>query len=437
MTPPPPGLPIAGNAWDALAGRTPDPPPRVSVVVIHFDQPVQLARTLAALARQDHPADRLEVLVVDDGSPSEPEVPLGVRLLRQEDRGFRAAAARNLGAAHATGDVLCFLDADTVPEPGYVRALTRLPSLAPEVVTVGRREHADLAAAPADAPVEEAGPAHRLPAPQWLADGYAASRDLLDADDRSYRFVISAVLACSRWLFDVVGGFGEDDDVYGGEDWEWAHRAWLAGAALAHVSEAVAWHDGPDWAGRSAADPECLAAKNAETLRLASRIAVPGSRPRALRGAFPDVLVRLAAAPSPAAAFVCVDSVLAALPEAQVEVPAAFLPTFADDPRVTKGSDPFVTPAGARVVVDLAVPVRVEGDALRRAVDRVGPERLGGVVLEGADGEVLATVDAQRAAVRAARWGSAAGFEVVRVRADSLTAVPAEPDLEAYLGGWG
>ena len=42
-------------------------------------------------------------VVVDDGSPAPPVVPDGVRLLRQDDRGFRAAAARNLGARHARG----------------------------------------------------------------------------------------------------------------------------------------------------------------------------------------------------------------------------------------------------------------------------------------------------------------------------------------------
>ncbi len=39
--------------------------PRVSVVVTHYEQPVELARTLAALARQDRRPH--EVVVSDDG----------------------------------------------------------------------------------------------------------------------------------------------------------------------------------------------------------------------------------------------------------------------------------------------------------------------------------------------------------------------------------
>ncbi len=135
---------MPGNRWDLLDGEWPTPPPEVTVVVTHFEQPRQLERTLAGLRRQTHPADRVQTVVVDDGSRTPPRVPDDVLLLRQPDRGFRAAEARNLGARVATGDVLCFLDADTTPEPDYLRRISRLPALAPEAVVVGRREHADL-----------------------------------------------------------------------------------------------------------------------------------------------------------------------------------------------------------------------------------------------------------------------------------------------------
>ena len=69
-------------------------------------------------------------MVADDGSPRSrrlPDQPYPLRLVRQEDRGFRAAAARNLGAAATTAPVLCFLDGDTVPEPGYLAAVLDAP----------------------------------------------------------------------------------------------------------------------------------------------------------------------------------------------------------------------------------------------------------------------------------------------------------------------
>ena len=232
---PPFGARVPGNAWPQLDGVRPLRPRTVSVVVVHHDQERQLSRTLTALARQRYLRDRLEVIVVDDGSRRVPDVPEGVRLLRQERRGARRAAARNRGARASRGEILCFLDADTAPEPEYVGRLARLPSLTPEAVVVGRRRHARLDAVDSAADITAAGPAHELPAPAWLHDGYAATRDLRDAGPRAFRYVISAVLGCTRWFFDELGGFDEEFVEYGGEDWEWAHRAWLSGALFAHA----------------------------------------------------------------------------------------------------------------------------------------------------------------------------------------------------------
>ena len=219
----------------------------MSVIVVHFRQQAELDRTLAALHRQTHPADRTEIIVVDDGSPEPPTVPDTVRLLRQADEGFRLAAARQPRRVGSHRRVLCFLDADTTPEPDYLTRMALLPALAPQTVVAGRRRHAALAALPVNAPVEHACPANELPEPQWLFDAYRQTRDLLDADYRSYRYVIGAAFACSRWFFDRVGTFDERFRAYGGEDWEWVYRAWLGGAILAHDADAVAWHDGPDW----------------------------------------------------------------------------------------------------------------------------------------------------------------------------------------------
>ena len=280
--------PVPHNRWDLLAG-VPVPSAQVSVVVCHYEQPAQLARTLTALGRQTLRPH--EIVVADDGSRTPPRpglVPgVPVRVVAQPDRGFRAAAARNLGARHCTGEVLVFLDADTVPEPGFLACLTRTVARCADVLAVGRRRHADLGAHPAGA---DPADAPRLPEPEWLTRGYRESRDLLDADGRSFRFVISALLAVRRSLFDDLGGFDERFVGYGGEDWDLAYRAWHAGAVFVHERDAVGWHDGPDWAGR----PEDRARKDLEAGRLAALVPEPGTRGTAPPGHLPDVLVDLA-----------------------------------------------------------------------------------------------------------------------------------------------
>ncbi|WP_222123693.1 glycosyltransferase family 2 protein [Agrococcus jejuensis] len=417
------GVPIVGNDWSAVPAV---PARTVSVVVAHYAQQAELDRTLAALARQTHPRQLLEVVVADDGSPTPPTVPPGVRVVRQEDRGFRLAAVRNLGARHATGDVVCFLDADTAPEPEYVARIAALPSAAPDVLAVGRRRHADLRGVPMRTPIERAGPEHALPEPQWLADAYARSGDLLDADARSYRFAIGAVLACSRWLLDDVGGFDETFDAYGGEDWEWAARAWRRGAALAHVPDAIAWHDGPDWAGRDA--EERARRKDEETLRLVDAVGGPGLAPSALLSARADVVVVLERSPSVAAALVCVDRMLALLPTARVVVPAGIAGAFAADPRVLAAAPEH------RATVTLAHPI-VLGDAgaarLLDAVATIGDADVARIAL----GDAI-VVAAPRAAARDRRWGRPTGWRVEREPLADVRRVPEHPDLEAHLGGW-
>ncbi|GAA1902269.1 glycosyltransferase [Lapillicoccus jejuensis] len=282
---------VPGNRWDLLHDVRPVRPPSVSVVVPHYgpDGPGGTAQrrldlVLGALAGQDHDGP-LEVVVADDGSPVAPGTgaagDLPVTVVRQERDGFRAAAARNLGVAASSGEVLLLLDGDTVPEPGYVAALSRLPALLPDALVVGRRRHADLTGWTPDAVAAwfagAGSPPEELEEPGWLRDAYADSGDLLRVDARSYRHVISAVLGLPRSLWDELGGFDPTFRAYGGEDWELAHRAACAGAVLAHVRDAVAWHDGPDWGVREEGD-EALATKNAEVLALSARLPDPVSR---------------------------------------------------------------------------------------------------------------------------------------------------------------
>lgn len=421
---------VVGNRWDSLDGVYPQVLPRVSVIVAHYEQPGELARTLSALSMQDYPSELLEIIVADDGSSGDVSVPPGVILVRQDDRGFRLAAARNLGVRASTGDVLCFLDADTAPEPGYVRALTRLPALLPEAVTVGRRRHADFSGIHAQTPVIEAVVGRELPEPAWLTQEYARSRDLLDADDRSYRFVIGAVIACSRRLFDETGGFDESFSAYGGEDWEWAHRMWQAGAVLAHVPSAVAWHDGPEWAERSGSG---LERANAQTLRLVSSIPVGGSAPRGLLSRAPDLVVRLRGTHTREALFIAVDSILAAFPRAHVVLDAEAA-LDVDDPRVVIGGDA----PDARVLWELDRPVVVLEPAwIAEQVAGIGAGDVGTVDLVDVDGSSLGVLRSRRALRRAARWGTAEGFDTVSVRADGVHAVRPDPRVEAWVGGWG
>lgn len=410
---------LPGNRWDLLDGVNPPDPYKVSVVVAHYRQPCQLARTLRALRGQDHPRHDLEIIVADDGSPESPDVGDDVILVRQEDAGFRLAAARNLGARAATGDVLVFLDADTTPERSFIREITRLPALASDCVTVGRRRHADLSGAEADEDIARAVAGRELEDPQWLAEAYRRTRDLRDADAGSFRYLIGAVLACSREFFDEVGGFDETFTAYGGEDWDWAYRAWTHGAVLAHVPSAVAWHDGPDAGGR----PDMREAKNAEAIRLASLIPGPGIRSRGLRPAKAEIAVVMRGGCSPAERFVSLDSVLAALPQAE---PLEETPDGSPDA-------PFDR---LGILVEILRPVRVGAGALAVHADALRGGSVGEITIVDESGQALIRLVSCRARARERRWGREDLFTRERIASTDIRPLGDAVSVEAYLGGW-
>ena len=61
---------VPGNRWDLLPAPS-GPQPRVGVVVCHYAQPRDLARTVAALHRQTLPP--VGIVVADDGSAAPPD----------------------------------------------------------------------------------------------------------------------------------------------------------------------------------------------------------------------------------------------------------------------------------------------------------------------------------------------------------------------------
>ncbi|HSU03211.1 MAG TPA: glycosyltransferase [Nocardioides sp.] len=412
---------MPGNRWDlapvGASRRT------VSVVVAHYEQQAQLDRTLAGLARQTRLPD--EVVVADDGSRVAPRVPRGVRLVRQVDEGFRAAAVRNLGVAASTGEVLVLLDADTTPEPCFVERMVALPSSLPEALVVGRRRHADLSGSSPDEAVEDAGPRLELPEPAWLRTAYADSRDLLDADEASHRFVISAVLACSRWWYDEIGGFDESFRTYGGEDWELAHRSWTAGGLLAHRPDAVAWHDGAD-AGTRGRD---AAAHLAETVAVADRTSAPGTTWRGLARGPADLVVTCAPEMEDTELLVTLDSLLAALPRASVRLGERHRSLVGPDGRVVPAEHPVAVGARLHLVV-------------RRGL--LGDAAAWTALVTGTDGRTAsrevaagcAELQDLRLLRRAARWDRPDLAPAGRPLETRLRPWTPDVTLESWLGGW-
>jgi glycosyltransferase involved in cell wall biosynthesis len=99
----------------------------ISVIVTTYNRPDALRAVLDGLGAQ---ADRdFEAIVADDGSRDDTRAlvertsaafPVPLAHVWQEDKGFRAGAARNRAAGRARGEYLVFLDGDCIPRPDFV-----------------------------------------------------------------------------------------------------------------------------------------------------------------------------------------------------------------------------------------------------------------------------------------------------------------------------
>ncbi|HJW68546.1 MAG TPA: glycosyltransferase [Candidatus Binatia bacterium] len=201
------------------------PEPTVSVIVPVFNGEATIRTCLEALLAQDWPREALELIVVDNRSTDATQAVVAeypVRLL-EEHRVQSSYAARNRGVAASHGDLLAFTDADCVPDPGWVRALAG----AFEDHRVG------LAAGPIEA---------------WRADRLVERYQAVCAlrAERAVRhpvlpFAQTANAACTRVVFDAVGGF-DAACIFGGDlDFCWRVQR-STGLRLAYEAAAVVRH---------------------------------------------------------------------------------------------------------------------------------------------------------------------------------------------------
>ena len=244
------------NDWRQVDVEPPEaftPTLPVSVVVSYYDAPEALALTLASLEGQSYPRDLFEVVIVDDGSPTPlappRATPLDVKVVRQEDRGFGLARGRNAGARAAAHDILLFLDGDLLAESGWVAAHARWHHAVSDAVSVGFYANAEVDGLDPEAVRRRSGSLEELLAdrptePPWVERHMRATRSMTSRDDDLFRMVGGGNCGVRRWFYDLVGGCDESFAGWGGEDVEFAYRAYTRGGLLAPAPDALAWHQG-------------------------------------------------------------------------------------------------------------------------------------------------------------------------------------------------
>jgi glycosyltransferase involved in cell wall biosynthesis len=117
--------------------------PELTIVIPTYSRPAKLRACLDGIVQLDIERERLEVVVVDDGSEEsldavldEYKARVDIRLMVRARGG--PGAARNDGAAAGMGRFLAFIDDDCVPAPGWLSALQRELKRRPDCLLGGQ-----------------------------------------------------------------------------------------------------------------------------------------------------------------------------------------------------------------------------------------------------------------------------------------------------------
>ncbi|MCE2597228.1 glycosyltransferase [Motilimonas cestriensis] len=220
---------------------------QISVIIPTYNRAELLRHTLISLQHQTLSNDFFEVIVVDDGSVDHSEAVcqdfsslLDIKYFHQQDKGFRAGKARNIGAAIAEGDYLVFIDTSVVlashalakhlathqssPTPiniiGYVYAFGLRGNDVDPVIPMMSSDNADASLA-------------------YLKDISALDQrepqyQLMGSDLSRWPAAFDIFWTChvsvERKLFIQVGGFDESFTSWGGEDVDLGIRLFKAGS---------------------------------------------------------------------------------------------------------------------------------------------------------------------------------------------------------------
>jgi GT2 family glycosyltransferase len=193
----------------------------ISVVVPVRDGASSLPPLLAALNSQAFARDRFEVIVVDNASrDGSARVAAEAGALVLHEPVPNRCLARNRGVRAASGELLAFIDADCVPDAGWLGAMWNCRGRAPLVAGPVRIT--------TDAPpnaIERFEALWRFAQEYWVREGWA----------------VTANLCVRREAFDAIDGFDPAYRHYA-EDADFCLRAGRADFPIGYCADAVVSH---------------------------------------------------------------------------------------------------------------------------------------------------------------------------------------------------
>ncbi len=209
--------------------------PAFSIVIPTYNRPQRLRACLEAVSRLAFDRRAYEVIVVDDGSPTDLKPIVDafkgeLRLTYHRQPNAGPASARNAGARLARGRYLAFTDDDCAPVSDWLMRYDEHFARTPDALLGGR-----VINALPDDPYAVAS--------QVLTDyAYESSAEGRGCRVGGYWLFMTANIACPAEGFHRLGGFDTSFPLAAGEDYDFCHRWQHNGGQAVYVPQAVIHH---------------------------------------------------------------------------------------------------------------------------------------------------------------------------------------------------
>ncbi len=213
--------------------------PKVAVVILNYNGRHHLERCFDSLAALDYPRERLDVILVDNGSEDGSVEDMRsrwpwVRLI-VNPRNYGFAPACNQGAANRRdASIVAFLNNDMRVDPAWLRELVGPIVRGEAAATTSKMLSWD------GSRIDSAGGGmnfHGIGIQYGYGDAPGAEHDV----PRRTLFACGGAMAIDVRVFDALGGFDRDYFAYY-EDVDLGWRTWLAGHEVRYVPTSVCWH---------------------------------------------------------------------------------------------------------------------------------------------------------------------------------------------------